>query len=176
MKKLCFGTLLILVYQARGQNVKYRSICDAIFTAYGCNDMSCRDKSLPSHLKSGYGNVPPDVVNAARGMSYEEAIKNYDKKVVGLIADEKQFIYAVKAILREDDISNDTLIGYVSGFEKGAILKNNKFIMAPLLASLFRYAIVEVSNDSCSECLRSFEKNYLLTLQIAKTMLKCRIR
>jgi len=161
MKKLCFGTLLNLVYQARGQNVKYRSICDAIFTAYGCDDMSRRDKSLPSHLKSGHGNVPPDVVDAARNMSYEEAIQKYDEKVVRLIADEKQFIYAVKAVLREDDIPNDTLIGYVSGFEKGAILKNNKFIMAPLLASLFRYAIVEISNDSCSECLRSFEKNYL---------------
>lgn len=168
MKKLCFGTLLNLVYQARGQNVKYRSICDVIFTVYGCNDMSCRDKSLPSHLKSGHGNVPPDVVDAARDMSYEEAIRNYDKKVVCLIADAKQFIYAVKAILREDDISDDTLIGYVPGFEKGAILKNNKFIMAPLLASLFRYAIVEISNDSCAESLRSFEKNYLSSVDTSE--------
>ena len=161
MKKLCFGTLLNLVYQARGQNVTYRSICDTIFTVYGCDDMSRRDKSLPSHLKSGHGNVPPDVVAAARDMGYEEAIRQYDKKVIGLISDAKQFIHAVKAVLREDDIPYDTLIGYVSGFEKDAILKNNKFIMASLLASLFRYAIVEIANDSCAECLRTFEKNYL---------------
>ena len=38
MKKLCFGTLLNLVYQAKGQGVTYKSICDAVFSAYGCAD------------------------------------------------------------------------------------------------------------------------------------------
>lgn len=47
MKKLCFGTLLNLIYQAKGQNVTYKSICDAVFTAYGCDDTAHRDKSLP---------------------------------------------------------------------------------------------------------------------------------
>ena len=164
MKKLCFGTLLNLVYQARGQNVTYKSICDAVFSVYGCDDTSHRDKSLPSHLKSGHDNVPPDVIDAARILSYENAVRRFAENVVGLVAEGKQFIYAIKAVLREDGIPEDSLIGYVPGFEKKSILENNKFIMASLLASLFRYAIVDVSNTDYSDCLRAFEKNYLFSV------------
>ena len=166
MKKLCFGTLLNLIYQAKGQNVTYKSICDAVFSVYRCSDITLRDKSLPSHLKSGHDNVPPDVVNAARDTSYEDAVKGFDDYVVELIADayEKQFVYAVKAILREDDISDDTLIGNVKGFEKKSILMADKFVMASLLACLFRYAIVDVSNTDCVANLKDFEKNYLTSV------------
>ena len=114
-------------------------------------------------MKSGHDNVPPDVIDAARAITYEDAVIAFDRGVVGLIAEAnaKQFIYAVKAVLREDDIPDDTLIGSVAGFEKSAILERNKFIMAPLMASLFRYAIVDVSNADCADSLKSFEKNYL---------------
>lgn len=158
MKKLCFGTLLNLVYQAKGQNVTYKSICDAVFSVYGCDDTTHRDKSLPSHLKSGHDNVPPEVVNAARDMSYEDAVKGFENCVVGLISDAyaKQFIYAIKAVLREDNISDETLIGNVTGFEKKSILTADKFIMASLLACLFRYAIVDVSNTECAAHLKDF--------------------
>ena len=163
MKKLCFGTLLNLVYQAKGQGVTYKSICDAVFSAYGCADTTNRDSSLPPHLKSGHDNVPPDVIDAARAITYEDADIAFDRGVVGLIAEAnaKQFIYAVKAVLREDDVPDDMLIGSVAGFEKSAILERNKSIMAPLMASLFRYAIVDVSNADCADSLKSFEKNYL---------------
>ena len=161
MKKLCFGTLLNLVFQAKGQGVKYKSICDAVFSAYGCDSISSRDKNLPSRLKSGRDNVPPDVVCAAREMPYEDACKAFESTVVCLIASDNatQFIRSVKAILREDDVSEDTTIGY-SHFTKKKILDSNKFIMASLLAALFRYAIVDVSNSNCSESLKQFESNY----------------
>lgn len=79
MKKLCFGTLLNLVYQAKGQGVTYKSICDAVFSAYGCADTTNRDSSLPPHLKSGHDNVPPDVIDAARAITYEDAVIAFDK-------------------------------------------------------------------------------------------------
>lgn len=172
MKKLCFGTLLNLVYQAKGQGVTYKSICDAVFIAYGCDDTTHRDSSLPPHLKSGHDNVPPDVINVARSMKYEDAVIAFNNGVVGLIAEAnaKQFIYAVKAVLREDDISDDTLIGSVEGFEKSNILARNKFIMAPLLASLFRYAIVDVSNADCAGSLKTFEKNYLTSVDSSEQL------
>ena len=70
----------------------------------------------------------------------------------------------IKAVLCEDPIPDETLIGYVTGFEKSSILENNKFIMASLMASLFKYAIVDVSNTDCSNTLRNFEKNYLTSV------------
>ena len=63
MKRICFGTLLNLIYQARGSGVKYKSICSSVFLVYGCTGMENRDNALPSHLKSGRDNVPPDVNN-----------------------------------------------------------------------------------------------------------------
>lgn len=170
MKILCFGTLLNLIYQAKGQNVTYKSICDAVFSVYGCDDTTHRDKSLPSHLKSGHDNVPPDVVDAARNMEYECAVRGFEECVVGLIADAsaKQFIYAVKAVLQEDNIPDDTIIGNVTGFEKKSILAADKFIMASLLACLFRYAIVDVSNVDCATNLKDFEKNYLTSVDSSK--------
>ena len=52
MKKLCFGTLLNLVYQAKGQGVTYKSICDAVFSAYGCADTTNRDSSFQNSSES----------------------------------------------------------------------------------------------------------------------------
>lgn len=163
MKKLCFGTLLILMYQARSQSVTYKKICDAVFTAYGCDGMAVRDKSLPGHLKTGHDNVPPDVVSAARNMPFEEAIDAFEREVSPLIKETnvKPFIHAIKAVLREDNMPEDTLIGNTAGFEKKAILKGNKFILSPLLAALFHYAIVNVSNSECQDELKDFENNYL---------------
>lgn len=160
MKKICFGTLLHLMYQAKGAGVTYKSICDEVFKAYGAHGMDTRDDSLPGHLKTGHDNVPPDVIDAVRHSTASDAIKAFNKNVIELILDEKGFVYAVKAVLKEDDISNDTIIGY-AGYDKKTIIEKDVFQMAPLLASLFKYAIADISNRDCINNLKDFGKNYL---------------
>ena len=115
------------MYQAKGQGVTYKSICNGVFEAFGCEGMEFRDKSLPGHLKTGHDNVPPDVITAAREMSFENAIEAFEQNVTPLIADAnvKSFIYAVKAVLREDDIPGDTLIGTVF-VKRGVMLLRRK--------------------------------------------------
>lgn len=170
LKKMCFGTLLNLMYQSRGSNVTYKSICSAVFSAYGCDNMEHRDSSLPGHLKTGHDNVPPDVINAVRDISFEDAIESFEANVTCLIANEKGFIYSIKAVLTEDNIADDTLIGYVTGYEKKSILDNCKFQMAPLLASLFKYAILDVTNKDCADNLKDFGKNYLSSVDTSKQL------
>ena len=34
MKRLCFGTLMSILYQARNQKVTNNLLCDAIFSSY----------------------------------------------------------------------------------------------------------------------------------------------
>lgn len=166
MKKLCFGTLLNLIYQAKGQNVNYTKICAAVFSVYGCNNH--RDKSLPAQLKSGKANVPPDVIDAAREIGYDEAVAGFEKHVVSLIKEQKLFIHAVKAVLRGDNITGDTQLGYGPKFAKQSILNCDRFVMASLLAALFRFAIVEVSNSECESFLKDFEGNYLTTVDASE--------
>lgn len=167
MKRLCFGTLIQLMYQARSNGVTQKSICDKIFKAYGCDIVKHYNDSLSAHLKSGHDNIPIEVIEAARSISFNEATIAFEKSIVELIAEnnQKQFVRAIKAVLREDcTISDDTIIGYTIGYEKKNILTYDKFVMAPLLASLFKYAIVSVSNKECQDSLKSFEKNFLTTV------------
>lgn len=46
MKRLCFGTLMHILYQARNQKVTNDLLCDAIFSSYSQTTNSF-DSSLP---------------------------------------------------------------------------------------------------------------------------------
>lgn len=125
MKRLCFGTLMKILYQARNQRVTNDKLCDAIFSSYG-QSIKLRDSSLVGHLKSGRDNVPPDVIDAARNTSFEEAEKLFQAGVVKLIKDSKResVVRSIKNVLREDTtIHNNTVVGYVEGYEKNNIFR-----------------------------------------------------
>ena len=56
MKCICFGSLFVLMYQARGQGIKSAPLCSAIFAPFGVN-LAYRDTSLPGHLKNGHDTI-----------------------------------------------------------------------------------------------------------------------
>lgn len=127
MKRLCFGTLMHILYQALNQKVTIKSLCDAIFSSYA-QTTECYDSSLPGHFKSGHNNVPPDVIDAARNISFEDAERVFQTKVISLIKDSKResVVRAIKDVLREDtNIQDQTVIGYIEGYEKNNILINS---------------------------------------------------
>lgn len=68
MKRLCFGTLMSILYQDRNQKVTNNLLCDAIFSSYA-QSIELRDGSLPGHLKSGRDNVP--IMNLLTKLGYE---------------------------------------------------------------------------------------------------------
>jgi hypothetical protein len=45
VKRICFGSLFALMYQARGQGIKSDPLCSAIFAPFGVN-LAYRDTSL----------------------------------------------------------------------------------------------------------------------------------
>lgn len=54
MKRICFGTIITLIYQSRTRSADtIKSMCDGIFAAYYL-DITSYNKELPSHLKSGH--------------------------------------------------------------------------------------------------------------------------
>ena len=127
MKRLCFGTLMHILYQARNQKVTNNLLCDAIFSSYSQTTNSY-DSSLPGHIKSGHDNVPPDVINAARNISFEDAERAFKSKVVILIKDSKResVVRAIKEVLCEDTtIQDHFVIGYVKGYEKSNIISRS---------------------------------------------------
>ena len=163
MKRLCFGTLMSILYQARNQKVTNNLLCDAIFSSYA-QSIELRDGSLPGHLKSGRDNVPPDVIDAARNTSFEDAEKVFQTKVISLIKDSKResVVRAIKDVLREDTtIQDHTVVGYINGYEKNNILINSTFSLSALLASVFYFAIIEVKNQECKDAIKGIDKKYV---------------
>ena len=126
MKRLCFGTLMNILYQARNPKVTNASLCNAIFSAY-LKDVQNYDGSVPGHLKSGRINVPPDIMESARITSSEFAANKIKIKLIPLINADKQklVVLAIKDVLRNDkNIADTSIIGYEKGYEKENILNN----------------------------------------------------
>ena len=149
MKRICLGTMITLIYQSRiRRSDTYKSVCGGIFAAYGLN-IENYDKSLPGHLRSGHDPAPDALVTAARTMSMDDIDKGVEEYVLPLINREKKvaLFRAIKAILREDSIADDTLVGRIKGYEKENILNSNSFYDSMLLANVLTYAIADVDNN-----------------------------
>lgn len=169
MKRLCFGTLMKILYYSRNQGVTNKSLCDAIFSSYSKSTESY-DSSLPGHLKSGHDNLPPDVIDAARSTSFQDAEKVFLTRVVSLIKDSKResVVRAIKDILRDDsNIQDQTVIGYIEGYEKINITTNSTFSLSALLASVFYFAIIEVKNQECKEAIKEIDKKYVESFELS---------
>ncbi len=162
MKRLCFGSLLIILYQARNNSVTNDKLCNAIFSAYEI------DKELygstSGHLKNGHDNLPKGLVDKVSSLPFEMVDKNFQDKIVPYIKDCKKesIVRAIKDILREDNtINKKTIVGYVSGYEKEKIITMSTFSFSALLSSVFYYAITKVSNKECRNEIKEIEKDYV---------------
>ena len=59
------------------------------------------------------------------------------------------------------NIEDTSIIGYEKGYEKENILNNTTFNFGDLLASVFYYAIVQISNKSCAEEIKEISKDFV---------------
>ena len=161
MKKICLGTMINLLYQARARRSdQARDVCRRIFAAFDCS-IDSYAKELPSHLKSGHDPVPRELVDNARDLD-EEFVNQAVKQHVldGIAADKREAIVrAIKDILDEDDIPYTTTIEY-TGFEKEAILKSDTFEESALMASVLKYAM-SCDNVALKASIKEIPKDYV---------------
>lgn len=166
MKRLCFGSLMVILYQARNPKVTNETICNALFSCFG-KGTSSYDSSTPGHLKSGKINVPPDVIDAAMVSDGDETDKLVSLNVIPLIkiSYQENIVRAIKGILVEDTtIPEDTIIGYVVGYEKKNLLSKSTFSLSSLLAAVIRFVSVDVKNNECKAEIKEIPKNYVESL------------
>lgn len=145
MKRICFGTMFTILYQVRvsGQNPKVTndSLCDAIFSVFGDDFTYCGFTA--GHLKGGHDNVPLSLQSAAGGMSFEEADAKFQKYISPMIKDEMKeaIVRAIKDVLVEDPVSDNTIIGYIDGYQKEKIIQKSTFSFSAIVVSVLYYAI-----------------------------------
>ena len=163
MYRLCFETIMTILYQARSHKVTNKSICNALFSCFG-KTVESYDSSTPGHLKSGKINVPPDVIDVARKTNADELDAAVQKNIIPLIklSQQEAIVRSLKDIIRNDSsIMDNTVIGYCSGYEKQSILSGQVFCISSLLASVIYYACIEVKNSDCAKAIKSITGEYV---------------
>ena len=163
MKRICFGSLFVLIYQARGQGVKSDPLCGSILASFGV-DLQYRDTSLPGHLKNGHDKVPKDIIEAVRTRDPESAVSSFEKIVMPLIKDSlrKPLLLAVLNVLDEDgSIDASTAISWLHGYTKQAALAASSVDLTYLLTSLVRLSILEIDNNECADGIKEIPDGFV---------------
>lgn len=155
MRRICFGSLFVLMYQARGQAVYTDPLCEEIFRCFGA-DISNR-QGLPGHLKNGHDRVPGDVVDIVRKCDPNAALLNMRELVrTHIRADlRKPLLCAALDILDEDDeIKPDTIVGWADHGTKADFLMATAADPAYVLTALVQYAVLQTDNKACQDAIR----------------------
>ena len=144
MKKLCLGTYLNILSQARNtkQNVLFKFVLSFLDTG---DDYS--DETNQGHYKSGKNNLAnyDDLITCDK----TQLVNYFKKKIIPCLKPElhKCVVLALRDVLKEDDVTDLTLIGYEDGYTKQDIVNMAYFNFAELLANVFYYCVIVVTNQ-----------------------------
>lgn len=144
MKKLCLGTFLKILSQARNtkQNALFKLVLSFLDTG---DDYS--DETNQGHYKSGKNNLAnySDLITCDK----DALVSYYKKKIIPCLKRDlhKCVVLAIRDVLREDDIDDLVQIGYEDGYTKQDIISKAYFNFAELLANVFYYCVIVVPNQ-----------------------------
>ncbi len=166
MKRVCFGTMFKILYQAcissPSNKATNDNICAAIFSTFGDDFSLCGSSS--SHLKSGHDNVPNSLQNSAASLSFEEADVRFQKYVAPFIKDgmKEAIVLAIKDILADDTIiASNEIVGYIDGYQKDKIIELSTFSFSAIVVSVLYYAITNVNNKDCKANIKEIDKEFI---------------
>lgn len=162
MKRICFGTLFVLMYQAKGQGVTSDPLCEAMLAPFGV-DLTYR-QSLPGHLKNGHKKVPGDIADSVRDTDPEMAVQVLEKSLMPKIKDSlrRPLLLAILKILDDDKtIDNSSPISWLRGYTKERVLSAESIDLTYFFASLIRFSILETDNNECEENIREIPEDFV---------------
>lgn len=159
MKKLCIGTFLHIISQAKA--IKQLSLFNTLLS-FVDNGQDYSDDTLQGHLKSGKNNLVDyeDLVTCDK----EKLVSHFKKHVIPSLKESlhKNVVLAIRDVLKEDDVPDMTIIGFApSGYTKQDIVSKSVFCFEDLLANVFYYCAVMVRNIPYKENIKEIKKDYL---------------
>lgn len=160
MKKLCLGTLLHILCDARRSTCKQKMLLKALLSTVK-TDASYLDESFHTALKSGKNNLTnyDEILDCDK----EHLISSFDKIAKEYFSEEDQklIIICLKDVLKEDILIKDTEnIGFeTEGFTKQDIICMQVFPFSELLANVYFFCTTKVKNIPFKENIREI-RNY----------------
>lgn len=166
MKRLCFGSLLKLLYLAKNSGTKNVPLCRSIFDAYGFDydSIVTLDDAKVGHLKSGHDNLDGRFIDVVKNSKNNDVIIGFITNVIPNIKEDYKhnIVLAIKDIIKEDTSIEDTCpIGYEKEYTKSNIINGDKFNLASLLVCTFKFVICERDNAKCADGTKGIDKKYL---------------
>lgn len=159
MKKLCLGTFLNILTQAR--NTKQYALFSSVLSFIDTGE-DYSDETNQGHYKSGKNNLAnyDDLIHCDK----DELVKYYKEHVIPCLKRDlhKHVVLAIKDVLKEDNVDDLTLIGYEDGYTKQDIVSKHYFDFAELLANVFYYCVIIVTNQRpYQENIKEIKSNYV---------------
>ena len=165
MKRLCFGSLFKIIYQARANKITQPNICNMIAKSFGVNYEF--DSAGAGHLLSCHDNPPFLLVDGARSCDINLVAQKFEENIIPLInvSKQKEVVRAIQIVIEEDDsIPDDTNVGISKGYEKKNLINATHFVLTDLLCNVFYYAITQVINNKYREEIKEFDKEFVNNL------------
>lgn len=144
MKKLCLGTFLNILAQAK--NTKQSYLFMLILSFLGSDD-GYSDETNQGHYKSGKNNLAN--YDGLVTCDKDELVSYYKNKIIPCLRPEmhKCVVLSLRDVLKDDDIPDLTSIGYEDGYTKQDIVNKTYFNFAELLANVFYYCVICIENQ-----------------------------
>ena len=166
MKKLCFGTLFTILYQAR--TVNQNKLYAALVTPTDTSDIE-PDKGSVGARKAGNDDVPgteKNIFNSAT-TTLESIVILYRSKLASYLNTNllKNVIAAIKDVLKDDSTINDNDELGSREYTKKSILNGDTFDFFFLVASLMRYCS-SIDNLGYVNNIKEIPTDYLTSLSM----------
>ena len=168
MKRICYGSILQVLYKNKASSAKQREINGALLLLLDKNYDLTDDNAAATKMGNGTSNMNSDVAAKASSLTYEDIIEDVRNTVITKLNPNKVIfvIAALLDILEKDDlISGDTIICSKTQQTKNDITAMIEFDPAWLLSVLFLYAAANTKSDNFKNEIKEITNEYISSLQ-----------
>ena len=164
MKKLCFGTLFTLLYQARTTN--QNKLYAALVTPTDTSDIE-PDKGSVGARKAGNDDIPVTEKNYFNNVTttLDSIVALYRGKLASFLNSNllKNIVAALKEILKEDSTIGENDEFGSREYTKSSILNGDTFDFFYLIASLMKYCS-SINNMGYVDNIKDIPSDYISSL------------
>lgn len=164
MKKLCFGSLAMVLVKCKAQATKQKQLIGTLLLSVNEQYDICGDDGAISALVTGRKNLSDYVTLHIGDMEPKELSQKIRDNVLKLLDHNKfsHLVLAIKAILAEDtDIAETTPVELVNGFTKAEILSRDVFVISDFIAGVFLYTAQYTKNDKCESNVKEISDDFI---------------
>lgn len=164
MKRLCYASLLKVLYHCKPYNVSQSLINGTMLLILDDYEDLTGDDNAASRMATGHRNVSSEAGAEARNVEVSIVVDYFRDNVIPLLnkAKIKTAILALKDILADDNsIPGDTPI-YLESFKtKDEIINETVFDPAELIANVFLYTVANVKSSELKNDIIEVTDEYL---------------